>query len=1595
MKSSVSLSPQRKLNESERSQSRSKYLERWFKETYSPHYLTTKFSSSLDNSSLRFTSPTKRMQRSRSSCDSSARRYFKKLAESKSPRYMSPTYSVLRPESPGEYAVGCSVCGCDSIKNVSYTQGESPPRVKPSYKSPSASLRDPDSGAYACIYKKVTKPYHGEESEQIEVRSSRIIEDFTPEKYTNSKIEVIKTDPNYQGPEVSEIYYKEIIPPGKSSMTPMNWEDRKMVAETMYHNAVAYEYVREEERLRVAMRRSEYSNRPKGFARDMVVTSINGKDDSQEIVKQLVKEMTAESRDEALNSLLTPQRELSARHSTDTAFTPLKVDQPKEFSLVMQEKKENALGYRKLKKGGEKILPNRRNRFSRDQHAEDMLAEELKIPNMRKSPNRKKNLGDTACFNSERVAKQNEERSGDGLSDNSLEMQSSRKSIPNSQSGRLERVWIRKDNKLNSDQQSSQRHLNLSKDESDSLDNIQSHTVAEEGQVNSARKTAPKEGESLPYFYRTAANGSKKGNILKAIRERSANSEFVNNIKAEVYSTLSIPYSEPSRRPISSVLEESKKPQNKGAVVAKKPEELAKARSRSPTQPQSAKKGSKLSSKASTTDSSLRRNIKPNTSTDKLSNHSKNRLSIGSHQRSDSNLQGEIPDIDSTLSLEIIVHPKNTNPFSTSSILDKGPNDQSRDVRSFLSTSLPEYINEKSSLQLSCIPEDSDYRARYKQDYSETDLILESPGKKSISEKLSIEDSDIEHDNIRIKKLDEALCTESIKGDEKETMFEISLRANSSKEPQDKVKPGTRKPVSQYFKDIKDSKPEPQYRLKVESAEIEPEASPNRVDTSEDLMRRVISPNGICSEQEVEFEASPSRGSDKATSVSQLISPVPNTKHSQQDSPVDYELETPRQPVYQTEYTPLMGSPILTDGISPETQLQRIRSDPSPNTQSSVLNLTKSNSKPEYINAKVTYSASLPDKKGISKDSYFSQKYDKLLQEIHSMDALDPSRSSRSDHSNPSIQTQVQILPLSNEKPGLFTGSSFSSACVPSDEKYLHPSQETKIFIEESPRFIGSDTLRSAISDPQTEIYYEDNESSAFYQESSEQESEIYPVNIEREYEDRGMSDFFSATPGVSEEIELKFSSKNPAPSYKNKPEESEEVEEDPIQKLTKSCVKDFRTNSDGYLKLKSSTDLESPTFDRGMRPKVNSEPFSVRLEDDKFVLDRYPQPKMMKAVSITDLEPADLKSFSGSDSNAWPTPRDEIEDIEENQGSLRYNKVASSRPKYTFTFEETESDSEVRGSDGDFRLRVPQARGVDSIKLSQKAEPIVASASPKFKESGLNPNLPTNKEVNLPIKPRQIPIETFEDSSEVKPIRGLNSSKPYPVPPLRRNNLPNHNAISEIIKSVDLKPQSISSDSSRRLRLRESTSSSAMINPSGISIPCTESSRLASSRQSDAKIKIYDDHIVSNTSLDSFEHFSQDSELERVKEIHTQITKKLIDKRTGEELKRTTKSVDKKTVKSHKYAEILAKYSRGRRTISQDMCFNPLHTARPDSSKFPYRVERSEHRSVEPQELSNKLDRILDHLNDDRVMKGLKLLGGFVNYLEKDGNIVLNISRD
>lgn len=1530
------------------------------------------------------------MQRSRSSCDSSARRYFKKLAQSKSPRYMSPTYSVLRPESPGDYAVGCSVCGCDSIKYASYTHGESPPRVKPSYKSPAASLRDPDSGAYACIYKKVTKPYHGEESEQIEVRSSKIIEDFTPEKYTNAKIQVIKTDPNYEGPEVSEVYYKEIIPPGKSPTTPMNWEDRKMVAETMYHNAVAHEYVREEERLRVAMRRSEYSSRPKAIARDMVVTSITGKDDSQEIIKQLVKEMTAESRDGEFNSLLTPQRELSARHSTDTAFTPLKVDKPKEFSLVMQEKKENALGYRKLKKGGEKILPSRRNRFSRDDHAEDLRAEELKVPYMRKSPNRKKNLGGTACFNSGRNAMQNEERSGDGLSDHSLEVQSSRKSIPNSQSGRLERVWIRKDNKLNSEQQPVHRHL----DESDSSDNIQVPDEVEEIWVDNARKTAPKEGESLPYFYRTAANGSKKGNILKAIKERSANSEFVNNIKAEVYSTLSIPYNgESYRRPVSSILEESKKPQSKAVGVAKKPEEVGKARSKSPIKPQGAKKASKPSSKASTTDSSQRRNISPNISI----KDSKNKLSTCSHQRSDSNLQGEIPDIDSTQSLDIIVHPKNIHPFSPSSIIEKGPNDKSRDVRSYLSTSLPENINEKSSLQLSSIPEDSDYRAKYKQDYSDTDIILESPGKKSFSEKLSIEDSDIEHDNIRIKKLDEALCTESIRGDEKETMFEISLRANSSKEPQDKVKPGTRKPVSQYFKDIKESKPEPQYRLKVESAEIEPEASPNRVDTSED-MRRVLSPNGICSEQEVEFEASPSRVSDKATPVSQLISPVPNTKHSQQDSPADFELETPRQPVYQAEYTPLMGSPVLADSISPETQLKRIRSDPSPATQSSVPNLTKANSKPEYINAKVTYSASLPDKKGMSKDSYFSQKYDKLLQEIHSMDALDPSRSSRSDQSNPSIQTQVQILPLSSERPGLFTGSSFSSACVPSDEKYLHPSQETKIFIEESPRFIGSDTLRSAISDPQTEIYYEDNESSAFYQASSEKESEIYPVTIGREYEDRGMSDFFNATPGVSEEIELKFSSKNPAPSYKKKPEESEEVEEDPIQKVPRSYVKDFRTNSDGYLKLKpnsTSDDFESPTFDRGIRPKVNSEPFSVRFDDDKFVLDRYTQPKMVKAVSITDLEPADLKSYSGSDSNAWPTPREDIEAAEESQTSLRYNQTASYRPKYAFTFEETESESEIRGSDGDSRWRVAQARGLDNVQLSHGPEPIVASGSPKFKESDLKANVPTKKEVSLPVKLRQIPIETFEDSSEVKQIRGLNSSKPYPVPPLRRNNLPNHNVISETIKSVDLKPQPISSDLSRRLRLRESASSSSISKLNGISIPFTESSRLASSRHSDAKIKIHDDHYASNTSLESFEPFSQDSEVEHVKEIRTQITKKLIDKRTGEELKRTSKSVEKKIVKSHKYEEILAKYSSGRRTISQDMCFNPLHTARFDSSKFPHRVERSEHRSVEPQEFSNKLDRILDHLNDDRVMRGLKLLGGFVNYLEKDGNIVLKVSRD
>ena len=151
--------------------------------------------------------------------------------------------------------------------------------------------------------------------------------------------------------------------------------------------------------------------------------------------------------------------------------------------------------------------------------------------------------------------------------------------------------------------------------------------------------------------------------------------------------------------------------------------------------------------------------------------------------------------------------------------------------------------------------------------------------------------------------------------------------------------------------------------------------------------------------------------------------------------------------------------------------------------------------------------------------------------------------------------------------------------------------------------------------------------------------------------------------------------------------------------------------------------------------------------------------------------------------------------------------------------------------------------------------------------------------------------------------------------------------------------------------------------------------------------IRVQDDQI-------SESKLSKDHEIERVTEIRTEITKKLIDKRTGEELKKTTKTVEKKIIRSQKYSEMISKHSRGRRTISHDFSFQSLNSSKQEDNKHSLRTERHEHKSIEPQDLSSKMDRLLEHFQHEKVLKGLKFLGGFVDYLERDGHL-LEISRE
>lgn len=242
-------------------------LSNWFKKNYSKtasksaHFNPISGSLVYSKSAMNFHSPT----RSR--------------ARSSSPSYIFPTKSdssMLREE----YVVGCSVCGTNAVEDISYSYNDSPPHVRPSHHCYCPDPKDPNSGAYVRLIEITEKPGDEDTKPKEEVtnvkkiKTGELIDSF--DKGHRSPFRYRKEGDISTSPRERKIVYKEVSPPPKMSLTPLNYDEKQVIKESGLTNIAAKYYVDEEERTRVVIRRAEYANRSIGITKTVIRTEKDG-----------------------------------------------------------------------------------------------------------------------------------------------------------------------------------------------------------------------------------------------------------------------------------------------------------------------------------------------------------------------------------------------------------------------------------------------------------------------------------------------------------------------------------------------------------------------------------------------------------------------------------------------------------------------------------------------------------------------------------------------------------------------------------------------------------------------------------------------------------------------------------------------------------------------------------------------------------------------------------------------------------------------------------------------------------------------------------------------------------------------------------------------------------------------------------------------------------------------------------------------------------------------------------------------------------------------------------------------------------------------
>ena len=247
-------------------------VRRWFRDTYVREFLTHPKHASFMRSTMSFHSPLKTGARSLSRTDpqDSPRRNLR--ASSLSPRYLSPTVSRLGGPFEDEYVMGCSVCGTKAIEEAVWTNHKSPPRIRPSHHPELTSADGENSGAYAQILN--WKGHTKLPSKSLSTHEVRLLEGKLPPKPSPFPVSPSSID----HPVGQSILIKEVFPQPSVPLTSLNYEESGLMKDSVYRNSLAERYVKEEERLRVAVRRAEYSNRVKGFTRIVEATTLRGEE---------------------------------------------------------------------------------------------------------------------------------------------------------------------------------------------------------------------------------------------------------------------------------------------------------------------------------------------------------------------------------------------------------------------------------------------------------------------------------------------------------------------------------------------------------------------------------------------------------------------------------------------------------------------------------------------------------------------------------------------------------------------------------------------------------------------------------------------------------------------------------------------------------------------------------------------------------------------------------------------------------------------------------------------------------------------------------------------------------------------------------------------------------------------------------------------------------------------------------------------------------------------------------------------------------------------------------------------------------------------